>query len=46
MLDLYKNENLQKTLSSLSLERAKMFSWEKTASGYIAFYKKALAAQE
>jgi len=45
MLDLYKNENLQKTLSSLSLERAKMFSWKKTISGYIASYKKALAAQ-
>ncbi|MCX5848117.1 MAG: glycosyltransferase family 1 protein [Deltaproteobacteria bacterium] len=43
MLDIYENEDLQKKLSELSLERAKMFNWEKTTVECIAAYKRALS---
>jgi glycosyltransferase involved in cell wall biosynthesis len=42
MLDIYKNEDLRRKLSGLSLERAKMFDWEKTTGEYITAYKRVL----
>jgi glycosyltransferase involved in cell wall biosynthesis len=42
MLDIYKNEALRTKLSQASLERAKMFNWEKTTGQYIESYKRAL----
>jgi glycosyltransferase involved in cell wall biosynthesis len=44
MLDIYKNDPLRKKLSALSLERAKMFDWEKTTRESIAAYKQALSS--
>jgi glycosyltransferase involved in cell wall biosynthesis len=43
MLDVYKSEPLRKKLSALSLERAKMFNWEKTTRESITAYKQALS---
>lgn len=42
MLDLYNHEDLREKYSRFSLERAKLFSWEKTIEGHLAAYQKAL----
>ncbi len=42
ILKLYKNQTLRQDLSRKGIERAKLFSWEKTAAKMIDAYKSAL----
>jgi glycosyltransferase involved in cell wall biosynthesis len=42
ILKLYKNQTLRQDLSRKGMERAKLFSWEKTAAKMIDAYKSAL----
>ena len=43
LLDVYKNPELRITMRQRSLERAKLFGWERCTQGTIAAYKTALA---
>lgn len=42
MKQIYQDSNLRKKLSELSLERAKLFSWEKTANETLAIWSEML----
>jgi glycosyltransferase involved in cell wall biosynthesis len=43
ILDLYRSETLRQKLSHLSLERARLFSWERCVRETVEAYKEALA---